>query len=568
MNFDINKIPFSRYGSYLSFSVIDENYKKGYAKKGLYLRTIHGAPRTKEIFLFEPLKDESILKYRTEATPESLKIITGEGYVEICMAEADVIRIKGVGIGLKISSRDTDGFNNVIAIDENKWIINLFNLFIKFKMKKIRGDIVVDAPWNGLKCDYINIFARPDNAKRVFEFELTEMDGPSGKPSKHGSFDEYKALVSMEFESFIGGMRKKEEIFGELVRLAGYVNWSSVVLPSGLFRRPAMLMSKNWMTNVWSWDHCFNCIALSGVHPKLAWDQLMVMFDNQKEDGSLPDSVNDCYTINNFFKPPIHGWTILKLIEKNYYFTREKLAEIYEPLCRWTNWWFDYMDDDNDGIPSYNHGNDSGWDNCTVFVDRPPTETPDLTAFLVLQTEALAYIAKMLDKEDEAAFWEEKSADVLNKMIDHFIKDDRLVALTSKTHKIINSESLLLYVPIVLGKRLPGNILKNLVEGIKNDGFLTDYGLATESIKSDSYQSDGYWRGPIWAPSTFLIIDGLKASGQEKLAGEITDKFIKLIESGGFAENFDALTGEGLRDKAYTWTSSVFLSLIENKNIQ
>jgi hypothetical protein len=30
---------------------------------------------------------------------------------------------------------------------------------------------------------------------------------------------------------------------------------------------------------------------------------------------------------------------------------------------------------------------------------------------------------------------------------------------------------------------------------------------------------------------------------------------------GGLAENFDALTGAPLRDKAYTWTASVFLML-------
>jgi len=29
----------------------------------------------------------------------------------------------------------------------------------------------------------------------------------------------------------------------------------------------------------------------------------------------------------------------------------------------------------------------------------------------------------------------------------------------------------------------------------------------------------------------------------------------------GFAENYDALTGEARRDPAYTWTSSVFLIL-------
>lgn len=31
--------------------------------------------------------------------------------------------------------------------------------------------------------------------------------------------------------------------------------------------------------------------------------------------------------------------------------------------------------------------------------------------------------------------------------------------------------------------------------------------------------------------------------------------------TGGFAENFDAQTGEGLRDRAYTWIAAVYLIL-------
>jgi hypothetical protein len=33
-----------------------------------------------------------------------------------------------------------------------------------------------------------------------------------------------------------------------------------------------------------------------------------------------------------------------------------------------------------------------------------------------------------------------------------------------------------------------------------------------------------------------------------------------LCERSGFAENFDALTGDGLRDRAYTWTASCYLT--------
>jgi hypothetical protein len=36
-----------------------------------------------------------------------------------------------------------------------------------------------------------------------------------------------------------------------------------------------------------------------------------------------------------------------------------------------------------------------------------------------------------------------------------------------------------------------------------------------------------------------------------------------MCETSGFAENFDALTGRGLRDRAYTWTASGYLLLAE-----
>jgi putative isomerase len=87
------------------------------------------------------------------------------------------------------------------------------------------------------------------------------------------------------------------------------------------------------------------------------------------------------------------------------------------------------------------------------------------------------------------------------------------------------------------------------------------YGLATELPGSAYYTPDGYWRGPIWAPSTMLIVDGLHSLGEDELVHDIVTKFANMVSDGEFAENFAALTGQGLRDPAYTWTSSVFLIL-------
>jgi glycogen debranching enzyme len=102
-------------------------------------------------------------------------------------------------------------------------------------------------------------------------------------------------------------------------------------------------------------------------------------------------------------------------------------------------------------------------------------------------------------------------------------------------------------------------VVEKLVLGIRS--HLTEWGPATERPGSAEYQADGYWRGPVWAPSTVLIEDGLRRAGRTELADEISQRFRALCERSGFAENFDAITGEGLRDRAYTWTASAYLLL-------
>jgi glycogen debranching enzyme len=120
-----------------------------------------------------------------------------------------------------------------------------------------------------------------------------------------------------------------------------------------------------------------------------------------------------------------------------------------------------------------------------------------------------------------------------------------------------SSRSLLDLMAISLGSDLPPHVVNALAISI--EAHLTDWGLATEPSDSLAYEADGYWRGPIWAPSTMLVEDGLRRAGQVKLADEISGRFLRLCEQSGFAENFDALTGEGLRDHAYTWTAATYL---------
>jgi glycogen debranching enzyme len=301
-------------------------------------------------------------------------------------------------------------------------------------------------------------------------------------------------------------------------------------------------------------------MALSYHNPAMAWDQFMLLFDFQDDCGLIPDSVNDSHITWNYCKPPVHGWALAKMM-RNMRLSGMQIQEAFNKLEKWTLWWLNYRDQDKDGICEYNHGNDSGWDNSTVFAKLPPIESPELQAFLILQMEVLADLARQLNQPGQAAQWQSKSEQMLDKMVRHCFRDGLPRAVRSTAHETIHNQSLLLYIPVILGRRLPHDIRNSLVEVLKSDKFLTDFGYATESPQSPFYKPDGYWRGPIWAPSTMLILDGLKQCGQDQLVKNTAVKFCNMVQKSGCAENFDALTGEGLRDRAYTWTASVFLIL-------
>ena len=56
-------------------------------------------------------------------------------------------------------------------------------------------------------------------------------------------------------------------------------------------------------------------------------------------------------------------------------------------------------------------------------------------------------------------------------------------------------------------------------------------------------------------------VDGLARARYRDQAREVARRYCDMCVKSGFAENFNALTGEPLRDKAYTWGSSAFLIL-------
>jgi len=563
VQFDISKVPFSRYGSYVAFSHLKESND---SLEGLYLRILHGAIARKELFRVELLHGRNPIAFQEVATPTLLRLVAAEGYAEICIAEPKVVVIRGVGVGFRLEMPQPAKvysfaavYNHAIPFSQTQWEVNSFTQQIRFMLTALDGTLVVDAPWQGTRSEHVIADFLPDPQTGKFQAALEEF-ASVWQPRQYKSFDSASKALQSEYRQWLAEMPTVPEEFSQAAELSAYVDWESVVAPEGHLTRPAMLMSKNWMTNIWSWDSCFNAMALYNGNAKLALDQLRILFDNQNSQGAFPDYMNDQVVSWNYSKPPIHGWALRWMLAHSRSVDRETLAEVYEPLVRWTNWYFNFRDYDHDGIPEYDHGNDSGWDNATIFMIRPPIEAPDLSAYLVVQMDVLSEIAHLLEKPDEAQSWKKRADELLSKMLDRCWKGSEFVAPQAGDHTAYPSQSLILYLPIVLGNRLPKPVLDQLISGLKvKGGFLTENGLATENLQSPLYEPDGYWLGPIWAPSTMVIAESLEEVGEKEFARELRLKFCKLVAKNGISENFDAITGAGLRDPAYTWTSSVFL---------
>jgi glycogen debranching enzyme len=560
MDFDIRHVPFSRFGSYIAFSLLQgDRHKKTALKPGLWLRCLHG-DAAREVFQVRVLSGGRPVRFTPHAAPSVLTLRAKGGSIRICIAERDVVRIHGKGLGLRLTQRP-GGFNCALPHRGARWVVNAATAFRNYVLVPLRGALQVDAPWEVARCTHVVADFLPDPRTRVMEGAVEQVVGAPQARTHRRSFDSCVRSVEREFETFVRRTASVPEAVAATARLAAYVNWASVVDAHGLFKRPAMFMSKNWMSNVWSWDHCFNAMALSYRNPRLAWDQFMVLFDHQLDSGQIPDFLNDILKLYNFVKPPVHGWALGNMLRNNRWLRDPvRLREVYPRLSRWTDWWFTCRDPDGSGLPQYHHGNDSGWDNGTVFDAGFPVRGADLAAFLVVQMDALADIAARLGRKKEAAAWKKRADGTLDKLLSRLWTGEQFVcphAATGKTARA--SDSIFSCLPIILGDRLPGEVSQRVADDIRR--HLTRWGPATEHVDSPLYRANGYWRGPIWAPPALILADGLRRAGHDALARDVAARFCALVAKSGMAENFDARTGRPLCDRAYTWTSSAFLVL-------
>ncbi|MFS0795025.1 amylo-alpha-1,6-glucosidase [Microbacterium sp. 1P10AE] len=568
-SFDLRHVPFSRRGSWLDLSPVVAAHRTVDDVHLVSHRTGMHA-----VLALEPQLRSDVRRgggaWATTADASVLRWTCDLAGVEAVFAGNDTVRLRGdAGSALRLTevAAQLTPFTGIyLYVDprDGAAVFTSYETGCRYRISVLRGDLRIEgAEVLGVAERSVTVTGRAGESGWEIAIEEFESSRPPFATSL--SFDDCVAAVADEFRSFAARVAPWSTDAGlpsatrEASLLAAYVLWSATVSPAGFFRREAVLMSKHWMDKVWSWDHCFTAIALAPGERDLALDQFLVPFDNQDPTGALPDSVAHSERLYNFVKPPIHGWALGRLKDEGMILSDTEKRDVYDKLARWTRFWLQERRVHGRALAHYQHGNDSGWDNATVFDRTRLIESPELAAVLMIQLDELATLADEID--DDPQPWRAERARI-GAALEELWRGDGYVARAVVDGLDVGRSSLLPLLVIVAGDRLPLAATEALARAV--DVFLTEWGPATERPDSPYYEDDGYWRGPIWAPSTMLLEDGLRRSGQAALADDISARFRRLCERGGFAENFDAQTGEGLRDRAYTWTAAVYLILVRD----
>ncbi|HEU4745846.1 MAG TPA: trehalase family glycosidase, partial [Anaerolineales bacterium] len=334
--------------------------------------------------------------------------------------------------------------------------------------------------------------------------------------------------------------------------------------------REAMTPSMIHYVGVWQWDAFFHALAYRHVEKHLAQDQIRIVLDHQREDGMIPDAIHDEGTVTrlNFpvdadvTKPPLIAWAAYKLYEMDG--DREFLDEIYEPIVRWNNWWFEQNDTDGNGLCEYQHPFSSGLDDSPLWDEGMPVEAPDLNTYLYLQQESLAKIASVLGNEEDAALWRGRAESMVRRLMEIAWDKESGFFWARRNGSRVNVRTPFNLFPLITGQ-MPSEITDRLVTHLTDERqFWTRYPVATVAMDDPTYTPGKMWRGPTWVNVNYLLIEGLQRSGYTDLARELRRRTLDLINSrDDIYEYYDPVSGENPPSAAsmFGWSSAVFIDL-------
>ncbi len=557
--------PFGRKGSYLLFkSTGADRFGKAY----LYLATAHGMNTLtgkQKLFNVQPLYQGERIPYAIVIhTPTEMILRTLYGDIRICIAEEKLILFESTaGLGLRFASTPERLDRTSKPRGKNAWETQ-FQMLFSTVIHSITGSIEAAAPWHWdeLRMGHTEIDLLPDE-NGVMYGSLEEFSHSGYVRENYPTYEEGLASVTADWETFKNNIPHLHDKYEILWERAVWNLWSYLRAPSGLIKRPYLFMHDSGPAS--QWQLSYQAVAFSR-NIDLAWDQLMVPFDYQSPEGMVPDYYSDVYSAFSNVRPPIQGWALKQMKLRGTYdlISEDRLRDLYPRLAKWADWFMKYRSESADGLPNYEHSDESGMEDGSTFRESNCMVTPDLPTYLILLYEELGEMAEQLGLGEEVkAAWYKKAADMQTLLIEKLWNGECFEAHTMEGKSIEKDYCILGYVPVLLGKRLPAEILEKLIEDLKiEDYVLTPYGFCKEKVTARELNvvAGNDYRSMIYHPFNLLLISGLYDCGETDFASEVASRYCgSMADVNTLCQMMNAFDGPLRGGNFITWTSGAYL---------
>lgn len=229
-------------------------------------------------------------------------------------------------------------------------------------------------------------------------------------------------------------------------------------------------------------------------------------------------------------------------------------ATYYQKLADTLAFW-DLARRSPDGFFRWFNGLESGVDNNPAVSDDPAdvTEGVDLQCYIYREYLAMAILSSKLGSAGDAKAYQQKARELAGRIRMKMWSpaDASFLNIDSRTGKFVHIKTWTNLVPLWVGIAAKAQANQMIRAHVLNPReFWSPNGIRTIAATEPLYNPRaGYWRGPVWVLSNYLVMHGLYNYGYKKeaeqLAQETVDVLLRdLRKTGGMNENYNPETGE------------------------
>lgn len=546
---DLKKIPFGRSRS--GVLIFEEDNGDGASfTPGLYFAMLiqGGAPRRQGLVDLVPISDGQPIPYTYEATPSKLTMTTEKGTITVVIDTPRTFRIRGEGVGLRLYTKiPFMSMQTATLLPGGLADLNLMstnNDGGRFFFKPLKGRLELESRFdvkiNGPEDARIEFFPGEDG---VFEIAAySPMNPDEWGYIEHKPVDQAAEEALADFEAFAALYPEAGEEWKELGGTCAYTLWLHVQGPDDRAILPKMkgeLIYSDYTQAGWAnlFEQPLHAMAMrdAGAAFRLLRDSYRHM-----SRGMLPSTVSH----NKIFyqtTPPIYGLAVLDLLNKaGGKLPADDAQALYAAMKENFAWW-EEKHSFAAGRFSYNFPDELSLPGVSYSAFEFPLETPDLYTYLILYAKALKKLSAILGN-GQAEDWQAKEQ-AMTKQLLSLWNGSAFCCRAAVSGRLFESRSLLAYLPVLLGRNLPDDILDALLKALSSEeAFLSGRGLRSESKESPYYDPAVAGRGAVVAWLQQLIIGALFDIGRLDLAQEAAKRYLGAVKEFGAR---DVLAAEG-----------------------